>query len=70
MHKHTIHKEIQDPFAHYARGVLLYDEKRFTFVAYRVPYQELNGKSWDSEAEFQDEYRQVVARKYAILGQH
>ncbi len=70
MHKYTIHKEIQDPFAHYARGVLLYEKNRFTFVAYRVPYQELNGKSWDSEAAFQHEYRQLVARKYAGLGHH
>jgi hypothetical protein len=66
----TTQKEIQDPFAHYARGVLLYEKNRFTFIAYRVPYQELNGKSWDSEAAFQNEYRQLVARKYASLGHH
>lgn len=66
MQEQVPHKEIQDPFTHYARGVLLYDEDQFTFVAYRVPYAELNGKSWDSEAAFQSEYRRLVARKYAV----
>jgi len=66
----TTEKVIQDPFAHYARGVLLFEKNRCTFVAYRVPYQELNGKSWDSEAAFQNEYRQLVARKYASMGHH
>jgi len=64
MHKQTIHKELHDPFAHYTRGVLVFDKERFTFIAYRVPYMELNKKSWKTEQEFTDDYRRLIARKY------
>lgn len=65
MQKHTIHKEIYDPFAHYTRGVLMFDEEKYTFVAHRVPYMELNKKSWKSEKAFTADYRRMIARKFA-----
>ena len=46
MHKLTPHKELYDPFYHYTRGVLYFDEERYTFTAYRMPYKELDDKSW------------------------
>ena len=66
MHKHTTHKELRDPFAHYTRGVLHFDDEAFTFTAYRVPYKELDDKKWKSERAFTADYRRMVARKYTI----
>lgn len=66
MQKHTTHKELYDPFTHYTRGVLLFDEEKYTFVAYRVPYKELNEKSWNSEQAFTADYQQLIARKYSF----
>jgi len=65
MHKHIIYKELFDPFSHYSRGVLRFDKKRFTFVAYRLPYQGLDRKSWKTEQEFDADYRRVVESKYS-----
>lgn len=66
MHRHTIHKELYDPFAHYTRGVLFFDEKKYTFIAHRMPYKELNEKTWNSEKAFTADYRRLIARKYYI----
>jgi hypothetical protein len=67
MHKAVTHKELQDPFvAHYTRGVLLYDDEKFTFIAYRMPYQDLNDKSWKSEQAFTADYRRMIAKKYMV----
>ena len=49
MHKPSPHKELYDPNYHYTRGVLYFDEERYTFTAYRVPYQDLDNKSWKTE---------------------
>ena len=65
-HKHTPHKEFYDPFAHYIRGVLSFDDESFTFVAYRMPYVELNDKKWDTEQAFLNDYRRMIAKKYVI----
>jgi len=67
MHKPAPYKEICDPFYHYTRGVLYFDEERFSFTAYRVPYQELDSKTWETEQEFTADYRRMVARKYSIV---
>ena len=64
MQEHTAHKDMYDPFAHYIRGVLLFDEETFTFIAYRLPYLELNEKTWDTEQAFIADYKQLIARKY------
>jgi hypothetical protein len=66
MHKQTLHKELYDPFAHYTRGVLLFDEEKFKFIAYRMPYVELDNKTWKTEQAFQADYRKMVAKKYSI----
>jgi len=66
MQKHTIHKEIYDPFAHYTRGVLTFDEEKYTFVAHRVPYVGLNQKSWKTEKAFTADYRRMIARKFVV----
>jgi len=66
MQSQTAHKEMYDPFAHYIRGVLFFDEERFRFVAHRMPYVELNGKSWESERAFISDYNQLIARKYSV----
>ena len=68
MHKPSPYKEICDPFYHYSRGVLYFDEEQFTFTAYRMPYQELDNKSWSTEQAFTDDYRRMVARKYSMSG--
>lgn len=64
MHKAVPHKEMFDPHYHYSRGVLYFDEDHFTFIAYRMPYQELDSKSWDTEQAFKADYRRVIERKY------
>lgn len=66
MHKQTIHKELHDPFAHYTRGVLLFDQETFKFVAYRMPYVELDNKTWETEQAFRVDYQRMVKKKYAI----
>ncbi len=66
MHKSAPYKEICDPFYHYTRGVLYYDEERFSFTAHRMPYQELNSKTWETEQAFAEDYRKMVAKKYLI----
>ena len=65
MHKPSPHKEFYDPLYHYTRGVLYFDEKEFTFTAYRVPYQSLDNKSWKTEQAFTDEYRRMIQKKYS-----
>jgi hypothetical protein len=64
MHKHTAHKELSDPFAHYTRGILYFDEETFTFIAHRMPYLELDNKTWKTEQAFTADYQRMVARKY------
>jgi hypothetical protein len=64
MPKRASHKELYDPFFHYSRGVLYYEDDRFTFTAYRVPYQELDDKTWRTEQAFKADYRRMIARKY------
>ena len=64
MHKPSPHKEFFDPHYHYTRGVLYYDEDHFTFTAYRLPYLELDSKSWETEQEFKADYQRVVEKKY------
>ncbi len=64
MHQQTVHKELYDPFAHYSRGILCFDEDKFTFVAYRMPYLELDKKTWKTEQAFTADYQRVIARKY------
>ena len=66
MHKEVAHKELCDPFAHYTRGVLYLDEDRFTFIAYRKPYEELDRKTWKTEQAFRVDYRRMILRKYMI----
>lgn len=66
MHKPSPHKELYDPHYHYTRGVLYFDEDHFTFTAYRVPYQGLDNKSWDTERAFTEDYRRLVLRKYTV----
>ena len=66
MHKPSPHKELHDPYYHYTRGVLYFDEDHFTFTAYRVPYQGLDNKSWETEQAFKADYRRAVERKYAV----
>lgn len=66
MHTQTPHMELYDPFSHYTRGVLYFEDETFTFTAYRVPYQELEKKTWKSERAFTADYRRMVARKYSI----
>jgi hypothetical protein len=65
MQKHTTHREMYDPFAHYIRGVLFFNEETFTFKAHRVPYLELNEKTWETEQAFIDDYSKLIARKYS-----
>jgi len=65
MHKQIPHKEFYDPFAHYIRGVLFLEEDTFTFTAYRMPYLELDGKTWQTEQAFTNDYHQLIARKYS-----
>jgi hypothetical protein len=64
MHKQTTHKELSDPFAHYTRGVLYFDAEMFTFIAHRMPYLDLNKKTWKTEQAFTADYQRIVARKY------
>ena len=54
-----------DPYYHYTRGVLYYDKDHFTFTAHRMPYQELDSKSWETEQAFKADYRRVVNKKYS-----
>jgi len=66
MHKQTPHKELYDPITHYSRGVLYFDEATYTFTAYRVPYLELDTKTWRTEQAFTADYRRMIARKYNV----
>lgn len=66
MHKPSPHKELHDPFYHYTRGVLYFDEEQYTFTAYRVPYQELDSKSWKTEQAFTADYQRMIERKYSV----
>ena len=66
MHKPSPHKELYDPHYHYTRGVLYFDEDHFTFTAYRVPYQDLDNRSWETEQAFTKDYRRMVLRKYTV----
>ena len=66
MHQQTVHKELYDPFADYSRGTLYFDEDKFTFVAYRMPYLELDKKMWKTEHAFTADYQRAIARKYSI----
>ena len=66
MHKPSPHKELYDPNYHYTRGVLYFDEERYTFTAYRVHYQELDNKSWKTEKAFTADYRRMIERKYSV----
>lgn len=66
MHKPSPHKELYDPNYHYTRGVLYFDEERYTFTAYRVPYQDLDNKSWKTEKAFTADYRRMIERKYSV----
>ena len=68
MHKQTTYKEMYDPVFHYTRGILRFDKDRFTFVAYRMPYQGLDKKTWKTEREFAADYRRMVNRKYSATG--
>jgi hypothetical protein len=54
-----------DPFAHYSRGVLYFDEEKYTFIAYRTPYQALDKKTWKTERAFTADYNRMIARKYS-----
>ena len=65
MQKHNALKELYDPFAHYARGVLYFDEDTYTFTAYRMPYQALDKKTWKTEQAFTADYNRMIARKYS-----
>lgn len=65
MHKQTAHKELHDPFAHYTRGILYFDEETFTFIAHREPYCKLNKMTWESERAFMADYQRLIARKYS-----
>ena len=67
MHKQVEYKELHDPFAHYTRGVLYFDKETFTFIAYRMPYQELDRKTWRTEQAFMADYQQIIARKYSCI---
>lgn len=66
MHKLSPHKELYDPYYHYTRGVLYYDEDQFTFTAYRMPYQGLDNKSWKTERAFKLDYRRMVEKKFSV----
>ncbi|MDX2419061.1 MAG: hypothetical protein QNK19_16505 [Xanthomonadales bacterium] len=66
MHKPSPQKEMYDPYYHYTRGVLYFDEDHFTFTAYRVPYQGLDNKSWETEQAFKADYRRAVEKKYSV----
>lgn len=66
MHKLSPHKELYDPNYHYTRGVLYFDKERYTFTAYRMPYQELDNKSWKTEKAFTDDYLRMIERKYSV----
>jgi len=68
MHNQSTHKKIYDPFAHYTRGVLIFDNGKYHFTAYRVPYQELNDRTWKTEQAFNVDYRRLVERKYNLRG--
>jgi len=65
MHKPSPLKELYDPNYHYTRGVLYFDKERYTFKAYRMPYKELDNKSWKTEKAFTDDYRRMIERKYS-----
>ena len=65
MHQPTPHREFFDPFAHYTRGVLYFDKKNYTFTAYRLPYKELDNKTWETEQAFNVDYNRLIARKYS-----
>ena len=65
MHQQAIHKELYDPLTHYSRGLLYFDENKFRFVAYRMPYQELDKKTWKTERAFTADYQRVISRKYS-----
>jgi hypothetical protein len=67
MHKQTVHKELYDPFTHYSRGALFFDQKTFKFVAYRMPYLELDNKTWETEQAFKADYQRVVERRYGRM---
>ena len=69
MGKQIAYKEIYDPLFHYSRGVLFFDKKKFTFVAYRMPYLDLDNKTWKTEKEFEADYRRMVNRKYVTFHQ-
>jgi len=64
MHKPVEYKELHDPFAHYTRGILYFNKETFTFTAYRMPYLELDKKTWRTEQAFMVDYQQIIARKY------
>ena len=66
MQNQTTHKEFYHPFGHYTRGILFLDEDVFKFRAYRVPYLELDQKTWETEQEFVADYRQLIVSKYSI----
>ena len=66
MHKHTTYKKLYDPFSHYTRGILFLDDEIFTFRAYRMPYLELDRKTWKTEQDFSADYQQMIARKYSV----
>lgn len=66
MHKQTTHKELYDPFSHYTRGVLHFDDEKFTFTAYRMPYRELDDRTWNSERAFKADYNRMISRKYEL----
>lgn len=65
-HRQTAHKELYDPFTHYSRGMLYFDKEKFTFVAYRTPYLELNRKTWKTEHAFTADYQRMITRKYSV----
>ena len=69
MHKQVTHKEIYDPFAHYTRGVLVFDDEGCHFTAHRVPYMALNHKTWKTEQAFNADYRRLVEQKYSLKSQ-
>ena len=66
MQKQTIHKEIYDPFAHYTRGILFFDRDRYTFTAHRMPYVDLNDRTWKTEQAFNADYQRLIDRKYSF----
>ena len=66
MHKQTHHKELYDPLFHYSRGILYFDEETYTFTAHRMPYLDLDKKSWKTEQAFTADYQRMIARKYGV----